>query len=91
MTSWTDTSYGSPDMARIVRFFPDPTAGSSAHTEVECGWRIVESPTGRVLQLDTYGSDTRQLKGKKSQSIQIDARAAVELLDLLRSTFPMVR
>jgi 5-methylcytosine-specific restriction protein B len=75
-------------VARIVRFFPDPTEGSATHTEVECGWRTVESPSGRVLQLDTYGSDTRQFKGKKSQSIQIDERAAAELLRLLRSTFP---
>jgi hypothetical protein len=43
---------------------------------------------GCLLQLDTYGSDERQIPGKVSQSLQFDEHAAQELFSILRRAFP---
>ena len=76
-------------MARIVRFrdLPQPEY-VRPHTEVECGYRIFMGAAGAILQLDTYGSDERQIPGKVSQSLQVDEYAARELLTLIRRAFP---
>ena len=39
------------------------------------------------FQIDIYGSANRDLKGKVSQSIQIDRETAIELIQLLKNTF----
>ena len=44
----------------------------------------------RILQLDTYGSEDRQIPDKVSQSIQIDREGAATLLKLIRDAFPGV-
>jgi hypothetical protein len=41
-----------------------------------------------VLQLDTYGSKSREHPGKVSQSLQIDRDAARSLKALLEEAFP---
>jgi hypothetical protein len=43
----------------------------SPHSEADCTYSIVSDDQGqRYLQVDTYGSATRQIPGKKSQSIR---------------------
>ncbi|WP_440579987.1 hypothetical protein [Streptomyces sp. PT19] len=42
----------------------------------------------RILQLDTYGSTERLIPDKISQSIQLDAESARELLKLITDSFP---
>lgn len=62
---------------------------TTVHRPTRCLYAIVEGDTGqRYLQLDTLGSDERQIIDKVSQSIQFDRRAAEQLLQLLRQTFP---
>lgn len=41
-----------------------------------------------LLQLSTFGSDTRKSDPKVSQTLQIDAARAGELMHLLRDAFP---
>jgi hypothetical protein len=41
-----------------------------------------------ILHLETYGSDTRQERGKVSQSLQVDASAARELMKAIKRAFP---
>ena len=61
----------------------------TVHGPTRCLYSVVEGTDGqKYLQLDTFGSDTRAIPDKVSQSIQFDRRAARQLLDLLRSTFP---
>jgi hypothetical protein len=43
------------------------------------------------LQLDTYGSPERQIPGKTSQSIQLNAESAAELKRLIEKVFPETR
>lgn len=55
----------------------------SPHTEVDCTYSIVTDDQGRRhLQIDTYGSTTRKIPGKKSQSVRF-APEAIEQLRLL--------
>jgi 5-methylcytosine-specific restriction protein B len=69
--------------------FPNPHERSHRHaTNVECGWLVVPDGDGRLLQLETYGSAERQIPGKTSQSIQLDRQHALELLTIIRETFP---
>lgn len=55
----------------------------SAETTYSSG--IVNDET--IFQINMYGSDTRQDKGKVSQVIQLNRKSAEELVMLLKSTF----
>lgn len=79
-------------LARITRFEESgPVTSGRVHTEVECGYRIVNSGGQVLLQLDTYGSDQRQIPGKISQSLQLDADAALTLVRIVLTAFPGLR
>lgn len=75
-------------MALIESFAERVSEHPRRHDGVECGWQVFETTTGRILQLDTYGSSTRAIPGKISQSIQLDETAATTLLALIRRAFP---
>lgn len=78
-------------MARITSFTELESGTAKAHSTVDCGYKILTSPTGGLLQLDTYGSADRQFEGKVSQSIQLEEEAAKELLHILLRSFPSLR
>jgi hypothetical protein len=60
----------------------------SPHTDVECTYSIVTDDQGRrCLQIDTYGSTTRKIPGKKSQSIRFAPDAIEQLKTLLQQHF----
>ena len=77
-------------MALIEKFMPAPKDNNRVHEGVECGWTRFERKGRVYIQLDTYGSMSRKVPGKVSQSIQLDRDGAIELLRLLRQTFPGV-
>ena len=58
------------------------------HRPVRCSYFTFESEGKRYLQIDTYGSEERQKVGSMSQTFQLDARSAQELMEILRRTFP---
>ena len=59
-----------------------------AHSETSASYSVVAGPDGRrYLQLDTYGSEARKLKGKKSQSIRFSPEAIAELKEILAKYF----
>lgn len=52
----------------------------SKHTEAECTFDVVTDVEGhKYLQLDTYGSPSRQIRGKKSQSMRLAPEAVQQL------------
>ena len=56
------------------------------HTEAQCTYAIVRDDDGKsYLQVDTYGSATRQIRGKKSQSIRFSPEAVVQLRRIIES------
>jgi hypothetical protein len=59
-------------------------------TRVVCKHTLVEGRGFTYLQLETSGSVERKTPGKVSQTLQLDASAAAELLALLTKTFPQL-
>ena len=58
------------------------------HSEAEGTYSIIHDDHGRrYLQIDTYGSKTRQIPGKKSQSIRFAPEAVNQLKRLLAEKF----
>lgn len=79
-------------MARIAEFEHLPRRYAlRLHDPVDCGVRVLGPESDPVLQLETYGSASREFRGKVSQVIQIDEAAARRLLKILTSTFPRLR
>jgi hypothetical protein len=61
---------------------------SNAHTETNCTYSIILDSHGRkCLQIDTYGSNSRKIRGKKSQSIRFAPEALEQLKELLTKEF----
>ncbi len=57
----------------------------SKHSEVESTYSIIDK---EHLQIDTYGSKSRQEKGKKSQSIRFSPEGIEQLKKILDKEFP---
>ncbi len=72
-------------MAVVRKLKREPLQRESKHTEVDCTYCVVSSPEGRFLQVDTYGSNERQERGKKSQSIRFSPEAIAQLRQILAS------
>lgn len=76
-------------MALVTAFESSRKERTSVHKPTRCLYAVVEGNSGqRYFQIDTLGSDERQISDKVSQSIQFDGKAARELIELLRQTFP---
>lgn len=76
-------------MAFIRSLEPVSRSGRSEHTEVDAGYQLRHSTShGKVVQIDTYGSDERKLLAKSSQSFQVDRDGAARLLAVLLEAFP---
>lgn len=66
-------------MALVTRLRSTVLKSDGKHLPVECTYAVVETESGKHLQLDTYGSKTRKIQGKKSQSIRLSPQAITTL------------
>ena len=74
-------------MALVRSFEEKAMERNSLHDEIGATYTVFEWD-GRVLvQIDTYGRKSRDMPGKKSQSIQLDRHGASELLKILKQAF----
>ena len=63
-------------MAIVRKLDPIQLDRDSKHSEVDCTYSVIEDDKGnKYLQIDTYGSKTRKIPGKKSQSIRFSPEA----------------
>lgn len=60
------------------------------HSKVRATYTTFTSDGKKYLQIDTYGSPTREMKDKLSQSIQVDKEMAKELIKLMVDTFDIL-
>ena len=76
-------------MARVESFVRvNRTGGHRLHpTSVVCGVEIYEVGGMRLVQLDTYGAEDRDIPGKVSQTLQLDDAAALQLVKILQAAF----
>ena len=76
-------------MALVTSFEETRKDRTTVHRQPRCFYSIVEGGGyHRYLQLDTVGSDERQITDKISQSMQFDRAAASQLMQLLKQAFP---
>jgi hypothetical protein len=75
-------------MALIREYLSVPSDTQKLHGPVACGHRTFTVDGQRILQLDTYGSAERVITGKVSQTIQLDAESARQLLEIITAAFP---
>jgi len=75
-------------MAIVRKLEPIQLDRDSKHSEVDCTYAIVEDDKGnKYLQIDTYGSKSRKIPGKKSQSIRFSPEAIEKLKEILKQNF----
>ena len=73
-------------MALITRLERMELERDAPHRHAACTYSMVPGPKGsKLLQVDTYGSAQRKLRGKKSQSIRMSTDVIRELLEILRA------
>ena len=74
-------------MAMIGRFVEGQMERNSVHDEIEAKYVIFEHDGRSFLQIDTYGRASREMPGKKSQSIQLDRDSGLALIKILKRAF----
>ncbi len=75
-------------MALVRRLDFQSLEKDTPHLAVKCTYSVVQTDSGeRQLQLDTYGSAKRKIKGKKSQSLRLTEAAVKQLRIILASQF----
>jgi hypothetical protein len=74
-------------MALVKKLEEQKLESGSPHMVAECTYSIVDSLEGRCLQIDTYGSAKREIRGQKSQTIRSTSEAIEQLKILLQKHF----
>lgn len=74
-------------MALIRKFANKSMDRNSIHKEIEASYTVFENDGRVFVQIDSYGTDDRQIPGKKSQTIQLDKTGAENLYKILKSAF----
>ena len=74
-------------MALITKFERITMTKNKIHEPASCTYSIFDDADGRYLQIDTYGSSKRRIKGKKSQTIQLDKAGGRELVRIISEAF----
>lgn len=60
---------------------------SHIHDDVICTYNVFHQNGTKHIQFDTYGSSTRAIKDKISQSIQFDESTARFIISILKKEF----
>ena len=77
-------------MAIVKKLYPIYLDRASEHSDVNCTYAIITDDLGdKYLQIDTYGSATRKIPGKKSQSIRFSPEAIDQLKEILKRDFSL--
>jgi hypothetical protein len=74
-------------MARVTKLERGEMLRFQLHDEVDAKVFTQDYDGRKLLQISTYGRDSRQLPGKLSQTLQFDEQAAFELFSILKSEF----
>jgi hypothetical protein len=74
-------------MALIRSFIRKHMDRNSLHDEIEATYTTFERDGRVFIQIDSYGRETREMPGKKSQTIQLDREGATALFNILRREF----
>jgi hypothetical protein len=72
-------------MALIKDIKPLDLQRPSKHSDAECTFSVIDEGSRKLLQLDTYGSSGRQIRGVKSQSLRFTPEALLVLKQIIQN------
>jgi len=79
-------------MALVGKFVEQLRDSGRVHpTRTDCRYSVYRADGRTLLQLDTYGSTSREMPEKLSQTLQIDEAGARRLVEIIRATFPGIK
>ena len=71
-------------MAIVTKISRSRLTTHAKHSEVDCTYDVLTMESGeRFLQIDTYGSAHRRIRGKKSQSLRFGKQGLQQLKAIL--------
>ncbi|HYA34100.1 MAG TPA: hypothetical protein VEF03_00705 [Candidatus Binataceae bacterium] len=71
-------------MAIVTKLQRKTLTHYSRHKQTDCTYSIVsDEQWGQMLQIDTYGSKSRKIQGKESQTIRFSPEAIKQLRKIL--------
>ena len=75
-------------MAFVKRISKDERELKTVHpTQLECKYIVAERDGKTLLQLNSYGSEKRDIPEKLSQTLQFDGESARQLYNILEQEF----
>ncbi len=74
-------------MAIVTRIEKDDRSLGAHPTRLVAKYIVAERDGKRVLQLNSYGSEDRQVPGKLSQTLQFTEESAYQLYRVLKAEF----
>ena len=74
-------------MALIRNFELGTMTRNSIHDPIDATYTIIRTDDRSFVQIDTFGRDSREIPGKKSQTIQLDKNSGLQLIKILKDAF----
>ena len=74
-------------MALISSFSAADSRKLRLHGRIDATYIADEYDGRKLIQIDTHGSEDREVPGKVSQTIQLDESSALELFNILKDHF----
>lgn len=71
----------------LIKKIDHLTRNSRVHEEVEATYNILYKDGEKYLEVTTYGSKDREMKGKASQIIQLNKEAIKQLKEIIDKEF----
>ncbi|QVY62602.1 hypothetical protein [Cytobacillus gottheilii] len=71
----------------LVSKIDEISRSASIHDEVEASYNVVRNNGEIYVQVNTYGSPERKIKGKVSQSIQFSSEVIMDLYEIINKDF----
>ena len=64
--------------------------GGMHPTTVDARVKVIQTHgVDPLVQIDSFGSSDREFEGKLSQTLQLDRRAAIELVEILKRAYEL--
>lgn len=76
-------------MALIKTFERKDLERNKVHDPISASFTSFSDGDRKFVQIDTHGRETREIPGKKSQTIQLDADGARALIAILNREFDL--
>jgi len=76
-------------MALVTAFERKNLERNKVHDPIEASFTSFSDGERKYVQIDTHGRATREIPGKKSQTIQLDEASARKLVEILSKEFDL--